>query len=60
MILVIFGLILRVCLQGTMIAERKDLCKLQDNFSVFDTETKKKHSKVRKFVKEEWLAVSSS
>ena len=46
MILVISGTILRVCLQGTLIAKRKDLCKLQDNFSVLDTETK--HSKVSK------------
>ena len=44
-ILLIFGLILRVCIQGTMIAKRKDICKLQDNFFVSDTE---KHSKVPK------------
>ena len=41
-----FWSLLRLCLQGTMIAKRKDLCKLQDTFSVFDT--KMKYTKVTK------------
>ena len=49
--LTIFGTISRVCLQGTMIAKRNDLCAIQDNFNVFVKETKIKHSKVMKKTK---------
>ena len=48
-VLLTFCFLLRLCLQGTMIAKRKDLCKLQDTFSVFDT--KMKYTKVTKKTK---------
>ena len=46
--LYIVAFILLVCLQGTMIAKRTDLCKLQDAFSAFVKEKKMKLSKIPK------------
>merc|ERR1711971_1027275 len=45
-VLLTFWILFRLCLQGTMIAKRKDLCKLQDTFSIFDTTMK--YTKVTK------------